>query len=166
MRANEVKQGGFLVRPAVKNDRRSLLETFAAVVNSSPHYSDEAKNGEIANYQYLAAADAAALDGVLVVVRDESIVGFSITERDDGIAHLAWFGAVERERAKGVGTAALEASVDWARACGFHKIWCDSRTTNPGSIRLLERAGFEKVALFVNFWWGHDYFIWQKSLSE
>lgn len=100
-------------------------------------------------------------ESVLVARRSAEVVGFLISRQDDGLRWLSWFGVARTARGAGVGNALLRALGDVARREGTHKVWCDSRTENDISARVLVKAGFTRIATFENHWYGQDFHIWE-----
>jgi RimJ/RimL family protein N-acetyltransferase len=82
----------------------------------------------------------AELDSVIVGLVD--FIGGSSPEE----AHAGTFGlSVDRDhRGRGLGTALLEALVDWAPAHGVSRIQAWAWANNPRAIGLYERLGFER----------------------
>ncbi|HVF52033.1 MAG TPA: GNAT family N-acetyltransferase [Actinomycetota bacterium] len=74
---------------------------------------------------------------------DGALVGTSGVEDDRGLVDL---GMMVRDgyRRQGIGSQLLQASIDWARARGAHKITLQSWPENQPAIALYERFGFER----------------------
>ena len=85
---------------------------------------------------------------VFVAEAAEGIVGRLSVGRDPHPAshHVADLGLMvaESHRRRGVGSALLEAAVDWARSRGVRKLELHVFPYNEGAIQLYERFGFER----------------------
>ena len=138
----------------------------AAVISSLEYYSNDARQSEIAKYtpQSLLEAIQDDPDSVLVASSaDGAIVGFCISNIDDGLIWLAWFGVHAEWRRTGVGRALLEALDQTVRARGAHKTWCDCRTVNRASAMLLTSVGFSTICTLTSHWYGHDFLLLEKA---
>ena len=109
----------------------------------------------------LTAATAGDADAVLIAHDSTGVVGFCISRYDDGLLWLSWIAVRESHRGRGIATQLLDALAATMTSRRAHKIWCDSRTENRGSARLLERVGFRKAATLVNHWYGQDFYLWE-----
>ena len=83
---------------------------------------------------------------LLIAERDGEIIGvigFMGGKRDEE-RHAGEFGisVSKAHRGQGIGTALIEALVDWAPEGGVSRIECYSWANNPGSARLYRRMGF------------------------
>jgi RimJ/RimL family protein N-acetyltransferase len=91
-----------------------------------------------------------AADDVLVLVAEERgdrVVGMlSAFAHSNGVAELGMSVDAER-RGRGIGTALLQACVDWARAEGLHKLALEVFPHNEAAIALYRKAGFEQEGL-------------------
>ena len=150
-------------------DASRVSDLVADVVSALPYYSSEAQRSEIAKYtpEDLRAAVAEDPDAVLIAKSDDGgVVGFCISNTDDGLIWLAWFGVHRDWRAKGVGRALLGALQQTVRSRGAHKIWCDCRTSNLASTALLTAVGFTIVCTLTNHWYGHDFHLLEKPIPQ
>src|SRR5204863_5310670 len=89
-------------------------------------------------------------DAVLTARADGRLVGYLVSNLDEGLVWLAWFGVVASHRRHGIGTALLEAFEVTIRPRGCHKIWCDCRSSNEKSIAALTKAGYTIIAEVKN----------------
>jgi ribosomal protein S18 acetylase RimI-like enzyme len=158
----------FAVRPLLEEDAEATSELISNLILSLEYYSPEARHAEIRKYTPDRLRRAITEDpaSVLVAVsNDEEIVGFCANNFDDGLVWLAWFGVHPDWRRAGVGRALLHALENTIPARGAHKIWCDCRTTNDISARLLTSFGFKKICTVTNHWYGHDFFLLEKVVD-
>lgn len=133
----------FLVRPANDGDRRPLADLFAAVA--------EERDGIAAEPPVDVVRLAASwdLDGTLVAVADGVIVG-------EIRVHPSWMGFGEIGmmvaagwRGRGVGTALVNASAEWARNHGLHKLALSVFPHNQAAIALYRKCGFTEEGRLV-----------------
>ena len=85
---------------------------------------------------------AASIAESLVAVDDDQVIGMIHTEVSrHGFGELGML--VDREwRGRGVGTALLQASIDWARDQGLHKLCLEVFAHNTAAIAVYRRCGF------------------------
>jgi len=149
-------------------DEASIVaDLFQTIVSVLPYYNDCAKESELKQYSAdrLRESVDRDSDAVLVARTNGAIVGFCISRLDDGLVWLSWFGVHPTQRGKGVGSAlldGLEASVANGRS---HKIWCDCRTDNELSIRMLTRHRYSRLCEVANHWYGQDFILWEKLVK-
>ena len=142
----------------------ALSSLIAEVIEALPYYNERARREEIAKYSAHSLAEYAREDpdAILVAWQDTTPVGFCISRYDDGVVWLSWFGVAASARGLGVGTKLLAALMSTLRSRNAHKLWCDTRTDNVGSQKLLERLGFVRITRLTNHWYGQDFFLWEK----
>jgi ribosomal protein S18 acetylase RimI-like enzyme len=149
------------------NEADELSALFTSVLNSLPYYNSAAKSGEQAKHTSDALRRAAAVDpeAVLLARIAGRLAGFCFSNGDDRTVWLSWFGVHPDCRKSGVGTALLERLEIRAHNLRSHKIWCDSRTDNEPSARLLRHQGYSQVCTLKRHWYGQDFFIWEKFVG-
>lgn len=142
---------------------KEVADFVAATISGLSYYNDRAKTEEIAKYgpAQLVELSQADPDSVLVAYSEEHPSGFCISRYDDGLVWLSWFGVEPQYRGRGIGEALLRALGGTLGSRRAHKIWCDTRTENIGSQRVLQRFGFVRTGHFTNHWYGQDFFIWE-----
>jgi RimJ/RimL family protein N-acetyltransferase len=128
----------FTVRPAAAADTRAMAELFAAVA--------EERNG-IASEPPVDLAErtarfAASIAESLVAVDGDQVIGMiHIEVSRHGFGELGML--VDREwRGRGVGSAMIQAAIDWAREHGLHKLSLEVFTHNTAAIALYRKSGF------------------------
>jgi GNAT superfamily N-acetyltransferase len=96
----------------------------------------------------LADAEGAAV--YKAVDAEGNIIGFCVTEiMEDGAAPFAMVCDVlvkENCRTKGVGTALLEAAIEWIHSKGIYEIYLESGLKNHAAHEYFMRRGFKKVS--------------------
>jgi RimJ/RimL family protein N-acetyltransferase len=126
----------FRVRPAEEADRRPLALLFAAVA--------EERDGIAAEPPFDVDRAAAGWDVERTFVAEAAgeIVGdLYVIESGFGFGEIAMMVAADWRR-RGVGTALLEAAIDWARARGLHKLTLSVFPHNEAAIALYRKCGF------------------------
>lgn len=148
MRADEAQQVAMMIRNAIE---------------PLDYYNDRARGEEMAKYRAegLLAMSHEDADSILLARSGEDLLGFCLSRYDDGVVWLSWFGVAEAHRGKGIGRLLLDALAATLPKRRSHKIWCDTRTNNVRSQRVLTEAGFRQIARIDNHWYGQDFFLWE-----
>jgi ribosomal protein S18 acetylase RimI-like enzyme len=146
MRANQIRElrtakipgvtDGFQIRPARDDDRLPLALVFAAVaeerdgIGSEPPVDVEAR------------AASWTLDGTIVAVGNGEVIGsIHVAASGHGYGEIGM--AIAREwRGRGVGSALMEAAIEWARAHGLHKLSLGVFAHNAAGLALYRKYGF------------------------
>lgn len=149
------------------HDAESLNLLFRRVVEALPYYNQTAKQTELRKYSATLLREAAQTDpgSVLVAKIGPELVGFCLSENDDGLIWLAWFGVHPKFRRQGIGAALLDKLEDVARSAQSHKIWCDCRTENETSKVSLRNNGYVELCTVRNHWYGQDFILWEKLVA-
>jgi RimJ/RimL family protein N-acetyltransferase len=131
-----VPDPSFVIRPAFDGDRVPLATLFAAVAEERDGIATEPP------VDVEARAESWLLDGTLVAVAGDAIVGLlHVQASRHGFGELGM--AVAREwRGRGVGSALLAAGIDWARERDLHKVSLAVFPHNTAAIALYEKFGF------------------------
>jgi len=137
-----------IVRPARPTDAEGLA-TLGHAVGSEPEGWLVSTNGwrDVSDERrYLRAIRRYPNAAVYVAEDDGLIIGRLSVARDQHPAsrHVADLGLMvaATHRRRGVGTALLEAAVDWARQTGVRKLELHVFPWNEGAIALYDRFGF------------------------
>lgn len=126
----------FTIRPAREADRLDVSRMFAAVAEERDGIATEPP------VDIESRARSLALDGSFVAEADGEIVGMLHVERSRfGFGELGMAVALPW-RGRGVGTALLEAAIEWAREEGLHKLSLSVFPHNTAAIGLYRRFGF------------------------
>jgi RimJ/RimL family protein N-acetyltransferase len=136
----------FAVRPATVDDARAMAELFAAVaeertgIASEPPVDVEARTAQFTG----------SIAESIVAVANGQIVGtIHTTVSRHGFGEFGML--VDREwRGSGVGSALLQATIDWARDQGLHKLCLEVFTHNTAAIALYRKCGFVEEGHRVN----------------
>jgi RimJ/RimL family protein N-acetyltransferase len=144
-----------------------VAELFGSILGELPYYNQIAKRSESQKYTLPALRGKLRGDPYSVLVARDAlghVGGFCMTHFDDYTIWLDWFGVDPRMRRSGVGTKLLKLAFRTVKVRGAHKIWCDCRSNNAPSKRILLKLGFSKVALIRHHWYGQDFIIWQRAI--
>ena len=91
-------------------------------------------------------------DGMLFLAEvDDQAVGYLHVELDAGVAEIGMAILVGFRR-RGLGTALMEAAIDWARSRGADRIHLDVFPHNDAAIALYARLGFVETARHREAW--------------
>jgi RimJ/RimL family protein N-acetyltransferase len=128
----------FTVRPASAADARAMAELFAAVaeerawIATEPPVDVEARTTQFTS----------TITESIVAVADGQIIGMIHTAV--GRHGFGEFGMlVDRDwRGRGVGSALLQETIDWAREQGLHKLCLEVFAHNTAAVALYFKCGF------------------------
>ena len=126
----------FGIRPMCDDDRVPVALLFAAV--------SEERDGIASEPPVDVEARAARweLEGAFVAIADTEVVGsLHLFPSSFGYAEIGMHVAKEW-RGRGVGTALMEAAINWARAKGLHKLSLSVFPHNVAGIALYRKFGF------------------------
>ncbi|MBA4071240.1 MAG: hypothetical protein C0497_05290 [Gemmatimonas sp.] len=153
------------IRRLAAAESPTVAALVAATVRPLPYYNERAKSEELAKYGSveLTALCASDADSVLVAWEGQKPIGFCISKYDDGLVWLCWFGVHEEHRGRHIGNALLVALQQTLALRRAHKIWCDTRTDNIRSQKVLTQFGFTRIAELKNHWYGQDFYLWECS---
>jgi RimJ/RimL family protein N-acetyltransferase len=128
----------FIVRPAWPTDARPMAELFAAVAEERTGIASEPP----IDVEQRTAQFTASVASSMVAAADDQIVGMIHTEVSrHGFGELGML--VDRDwRGRGVGSALLQATIDWARDRGLHKLSLEVFAHNTAGIALYRKCGF------------------------
>jgi RimJ/RimL family protein N-acetyltransferase len=135
----------FSVRPARVADVDAIVDHYCRVADEGRWIAGEApvdREGRRVAFLGSIGAD----DVLMLVVEDERgrIVGMlSAFAHQSGVAELGMSVDADR-RGRGIGTALLEACIDWARAEGLHKLSLEVFPHNEPALSLYRKVGFEE----------------------
>ena len=131
------------VRPADRGDRRALALLLAAVAQERDGIAAEPP------IDVDELAEGWKLDGTLVAVADGDIVGEIHVEPSwMGFGEIGMMVAASW-RGRGVGSALVAASIEWARSHGLHKLALSVFPHNSAAIALYRKFGFVEEGRLV-----------------
>jgi L-amino acid N-acyltransferase YncA len=127
----------FAVRAASAGDARAMAELFAAVAGERDGIATEPP----VDIGERAAQFAATVAGSVVAVHDGQVIGMLHVEATHGFGEVGM--CVDSGwRARGVGSALMQAAVSLAREQGLHKLSLEVFAHNTAAIALYRRCGF------------------------
>lgn len=128
----------FLVRPASAADARAMAELMAAVAEERDGIAAEPP----VDMERRAAYFTGSADESVVAVSHDRIVGMLHVEVSrHGFGEFGML--VDRDwRGRGVGSALVQAAIDWARGRGLHKLCLEVFAQNTAAIGLYRKFGF------------------------
>jgi RimJ/RimL family protein N-acetyltransferase len=128
----------FTVRPASAADARAMAELFAAVAEERTGIATEPPVDVEERTVQFAATSASSI----VAEADGQIVGMIHTDVSrHGFGEFGML--VERGwRGRGVGSALIQATIEWARDHGLHKLCLEVFARNAAAIALYRTCGF------------------------
>ncbi|MBO0692113.1 MAG: GNAT family N-acetyltransferase [Acidimicrobiaceae bacterium] len=118
--------------PFDRDARRAMLEAALAAESSTILVAEAAS----------ASASESASESASAAGRGSAVIG-DVTVRlaPYGVADLSMM-LLDGWRGRGIGTALLDAGIEWARAAGAHKVALEVWPHNEPALRLYRRAGF------------------------
>lgn len=138
------------------------------ITEMQKYYVAEAIQDELTKYteSHLKAKLEDPEHYVLLAAFDEAkIVGFDVLSVDYGMLHIDWYGVHSDYRNRHIPRLMHAWAEDYCRENGYHKIFCDTRTNNIESNVSLLKNGFTMVGLFQKFWYGQDFYTWEKEIN-
>jgi RimJ/RimL family protein N-acetyltransferase len=126
----------FQIRPARDEDRMPLALVFAAVAEERDGIGTEPP------VDVEARAASWTLEGTTVALADGEVIGsIHVHSSGHGFGEIGM--AIAREwRGRGVGSALMEAAIEWARAQGLHKLSLGVFAHNAAGLALYRKYGF------------------------
>ena len=154
------------IAPLKQRDARKYAALFRHVINACPYYSLEAKRDQIREHvgREFDARRAQKKNIYLAAYIAEELCGFCFGKEDAGTFWIEWYGVAPAFRKQGIARALVTEMGRLVRKRKIQKLWCDSRTSNRESNALLTSQRFKKVAHLRKHWYGHDFYLWVKTL--
>lgn len=135
------------VRPARSEDLDTIVDLYVEVADEGRWIGAESPVDRHQRRQWLADSLNSEHALVLVAETERGIIGqLAIGFASSGVAELGMLVA-SGWRGRGVGSALLRESIDWARAAGAHKIALQVWPHNTAAIALYEKFGFQREGL-------------------
>jgi RimJ/RimL family protein N-acetyltransferase len=127
-----------VVRPARRNEARRLAELLAEIAEERDSIASEPP----IDLDERTRAFAASIDGTIVAVADEELVGsLHIEANRFGVGEIG-MGLTRPWRGRGVGSLLMTAAIEKARAEGLHKLSLEVFPHNSAAIALYRKFGF------------------------
>jgi RimJ/RimL family protein N-acetyltransferase len=130
----------FVVRPASVDDARAMAELFAAVAEEREAIATEPP----VDVEERTALFARTAAGTVVAVADGRVIGMlHVDVSRHGFGEFGML--VDRDwRGRGAGSALVQATVEWARDHGLHKLCLEVFAHNSAAIALYRKYGFRE----------------------
>ena len=138
----------FAVRPAQRRDLHQILDLLEAVAAEGRWIGTEAPIDRDARLSHLSDTIEGDSTAVRYVADAGGVVvgNLGMELRPYNVAELGMF--VHRDwRRRGVGSALMEAGIDWARSAGAHKVALQLWPHNHAALALYRKFGFEREGL-------------------
>ena len=133
------------IRPAGADDIRGVIALFEAVAAEGRWIGTEPGFDKDRYRRSWEMRIASGSDALIVAADAEDIVGaIDLRENERGDWSFGMLVGRERRR-QGVGTALLDAAIEWARARGIRALTLGVYPHNEAAIRLYERNGFVRT---------------------
>jgi RimJ/RimL family protein N-acetyltransferase len=127
-----------LVRPARRNEARRLAELLAEIAEERNSIASEPP----IDLNERARAFAGSIDGTIVAVADDELVGsLHIEANRFGVGEIG-MGITRPWRGRGVGSLLMTAAIEKARADGLHKLSLEVFPHNTAAVALYRKYGF------------------------
>jgi RimJ/RimL family protein N-acetyltransferase len=149
-----VTDAPFEIRPARDEDRLPLALVFAAVAEERDGIGTEPP------VDVEARAASWTLDGTFAAVADGEVIGsIHVGTSGHGFGEIGM--AIAREwRGHGVGSALMEAAIDWARERGLHKLSLGVFAHNTAGLALYRKYGFVEEGLRIKHYRRQNGELW------
>jgi RimJ/RimL family protein N-acetyltransferase len=128
----------YTVRPATAGDARGMAELFAVVAEERTGIASEPPVDVEQRTEQFTASVASS---IVAVAGGQVVAMIHTNVSRHGFGELGML--VDREwRGRGVGSALIQATVDWAREQGLHKLSLEVFAHNTAAIALYRKCGF------------------------
>ena len=128
----------FVVRQAEPGDARAMAELFAAVAQERTGIATEPP---VDVEERIALFARSAGESVVAVAHDRIVGTLHVSVSRHGFGEIGML--VDQDwRGRGVGSALVQAAIDWACDQGLHKLSLEVFTHNAAAIALYRKAGF------------------------
>jgi dTDP-4-amino-4,6-dideoxy-D-galactose acyltransferase len=150
--------GGAAVRPWTPADLKALKAMARTGFRVSRFYSDSAFPRDKADALYEVWIEKSChgyADEVLVAVDGDRAIGYVTCHLDEGgRGRIGLLGAEEQQRGRGIGTALMNAALEWFRQAGATHAVVVTQGKNRSALRLYGRHGFliDSIELWYHRW--------------
>lgn len=156
---------GAVVRPATADDVVAVVDLMESVAAEGRWIGREAPIDRDFTTEQFASNVADPRHLAMVAERNLAVVGM-IGLNDDGAGHAGlWMFLAPDARNQRIGTALLEAAVDWARSAeAIHKVTLQVWPHNAAAIALYRRHGFSVEGYLHRHWRRRNGELWDAIL--
>jgi putative acetyltransferase len=157
-----------VVRPAVEEDLDAIVAATWAVAAEGRWLGTEVPFDRDLRRERLKTLMSAGTSALLVAdtgpEAGPGVVGhISVVLAPYGVADIGML-VIEGWRAKGIGTALLEAAISWARAAGAHKLALEVWPDNAPALQLYRKTGFVEEGRKVRHYRRSNGELWDSTL--
>ncbi len=157
-----------MVRPAVEEDLDAIVAATWAVAAEGRWLGTEVPFDRDLRRERLKTLMSAGTSALLVAdagpEAGPGVVGhISVVLAPYGVADIGML-VIEGWRAKGIGTALLEAAISWARAAGAHKLALEVWPDNAPALQLYRKTGFVEEGRKVRHYRRSNGELWDSTL--
>jgi RimJ/RimL family protein N-acetyltransferase len=136
----------WVVRPAARRDASSFMDLWRTVVAEGRYVRTEQVTMSVRHYRRRFRRSWSSEEAELVAVEGNRVVGHLNVSREESPAtqHVASLGmsVVPDRRGHGVGTALLEACIEWAKTFGVEKLALSVYPDKERALVLYRKLGF------------------------
>jgi putative acetyltransferase len=138
----------FTIRPATPRDARSFLVLFRAVAAEGRFIRTDEPAHDVRHYRRAFRAPVTAERARYVAAEGDRVIGEIGVEREEHpvTRHVATIGMMVAPdcRGRGVGSALMEAAIDWCRRSGVEKLELTVYPDNDAARALYAKFGFRE----------------------
>ena len=136
--------GEFSIRVAAPDDIEPMLDQLEAIAEERKWISSEPPIPRARYRESLVRSLGDEYSLVIVAESDDGLIGELSAFGRAGHAANIGMSVAKEWRGRGVGTALMQACVEWARASDVHKLGLQVWPHNEAALRLYERFGFQR----------------------
>jgi len=145
----------------------SAAQCVREVISPLPFYSQEARTQEIAKFSsdnlWTFVGDKNHCN--IVAIENGEVVGFLFGVVDANVLFVTWLGMKEKYRHSGHMQTLWNKMEDWCRERNIRRVWLDTNQLNIPAIEFMHKVGLKVCGVLANFWYGHDYLLWEKTID-
>lgn len=149
------------------NNVFSAAQCVSDVISPLPFYSEYARKKEIEKFSadniWTFVKDSHRCN--IVAIENGTVVGFLFGVVDANVLFVIWIGVKQQYQQSGHMRSLWVAMEEWCREHNIHRVWCDTNQLNVPAITFMQKMGMTQCGDLKNFWYGHDYFLWEKILN-
>lgn len=144
----------------------SAARCIKEIISPLSIYSQDARTTEINKYNSDTLWTFVSNKGRcnLVAIDNGEVVGFLFGVVDAHVMFISWIGMKDKYTRSGHMESLWSMMEEWGRQHNIHKVWCDTNQLNVPAITFMQKMGMTNCGDLKNFWYGHDYFLWEKQL--
>lgn len=145
----------------------SAAQCVSDVISPLPFYSEFARQKEIEKFNsdnlWTFVKDTDRCN--IIAVEDGNIIGFLFGVVDASVLFVMWIGIKQPYQRLGHMRSLWFRMEEWCREKNIHRVWCDTNQLNVPAISFMQQMDMNQCGNLKNFWYGHDYFLWEKTID-